>query len=110
MNNEEIEILDEDTQMIEVDDNESIETLDDFTEAPKVVEPKVQENSVISLDTLFQTNDDVIDVSLEKEKKDEKKQKKITRVQIGLIIFLVIFASLFYFFGYDLVEPYIKID
>lgn len=110
MNSEEIEVLDEDIQMIEEDNNESIETLDDFTEAPDVVEPKVQENSVIGLDTLFETNEDIIDVNLEREKKEEIKQKKITRVQIGLIIFLVVFASLFYFFGYDIVEPYIKVD
>ena len=86
---------------------EEIEVLDeDFVEAKNE-----SENNVIELNRLFNLNeDDVVDVYEEKKQKEERRQKIITKVQIGMIIFLILFASLFYFFGYDLVEPYIKID
>lgn len=97
-NEEEIEVLDEDfaEEKIEVLEESQIDSNDD--------------SHVIELNRILEPNEEVIDVYEEKIKKEEKKQKIITRVQIGLIIFLVVFASLFYFFGYDLVEPYIKID
>ena len=44
------------------------------------------------------------------KKEAEKKDKKIFKIQIGLIVALVLIASLVYFFGYDLLEPFIKID
>lgn len=86
--------------------NEEIEVLDeDFTttKAP---------GEVISLDRLFDTKEDeeVIDAYEEDQQLEKIKQAKITKIQIGLIVFLVIFASLVYFFGYDFVEPYIKAD
>ncbi len=86
---------------------EEIEVLDeDFVEAKNE-----SENNVIELNRLFNLNeDDVVDVYEEKKQKEERRQKIVTKVQIGMIIFLIVFASLFYFFGYDLVEPYIKID
>lgn len=92
---------------------EEIEVLEeDFEEEPvEVLEDKNNQNNIIELDRLFSLDDEeVVDVYEENKQKEEKKQKIVTRVQIGLIIFLVVFASLFYFFGYDLVEPYIKID
>lgn len=92
---------------------EEIEVLEeDFEEEPvEVLEDKNNQNNIIELDRLFSLDDEeVVDVYEENKQKEEKKQKIVTKVQIGLIIFLVVFASLFYFFGYDLVEPYIKID
>lgn len=67
--------------------------------------PKENEDNLVSLNELLS----------ESEVKEEPKEKKnhdklIERIQIGLIIFLIISASLVYFFGYDLLEPYIKID
>lgn len=38
------------------------------------------------------------------------KDKKIEKIQIGLILFLIFFASLIYFFGYDFLKPFIRID
>lgn len=97
-----------------------------------------EENNIIELSNIFKNNDDneedfeqdfemidindspnenenIIDLSsvindntIKKEKKSN--DKLIERIQIGLIIFLVISAVLIYFFGYDFLEPYIKID
>ncbi len=95
-----------------------------------------EESNIIELSNIFKNNDDneedfeqdfemidvsdspnenIIDISsaindntLKKEKKSN--DKLIERIQIGLIIFLVISAVLIYFFGYDFLEPYIKID
>ena len=105
---EEIEVLDEsfNEQPIKED---NIITLDSImaSSSENSTEPK----DVIDLNRLFDEDDeDVIDVYEEEQKLEEIKQKRITKIQIGLIIFLVVFASLFYFFGYDLVEPFIKID
>lgn len=96
-NEEEIEVLEEDFE------EEPIEILEDDNTKKK--------NNIIELDRLFSLdNEEVVDVYEENKQKEERKQKIVTRVQIGLIVFLVVFASLFYFFGYNLVEPYIKID
>ena len=38
------------------------------------------------------------------------KDKRTERIQIGLIIFLIVIASLVYFFGYDFLKPFIKVD
>lgn len=93
-----IEVLDE--------NEDEIEILDDF-------DSTIEKNKgeVISLDRLFDTKEDeiVVDAYEEDMKKDELRQQKITKIQIGLIIFLVVSATLFYFFGYNLVEPYINI-
>lgn len=85
---------------------EKIEVLDET--------PKSQTNytdEVISLDRLFNEDDEqVIDAYEEDQQLEKIRQQKITRIQLGLIIFLVVFASLVYFFGYNFLEPYIKID
>ena len=87
---------------------------EDFEEVtvPNVV--PLQDNNpqgdVIELDRLFDEDEEVIDVYEENLQKEEIRQKKITKIQIGLIIFLVISASLIYLFGYNLFEPFIKID
>ena len=70
----------------------------------------IKKEDVISLDSLFENEEEVIDVYEEKQALEKIKQKRITNIQIGLIIFLVVFATLVYFFGYDFVEPFIKID
>ena len=84
---------------------EEIEVLDeDFIEEKK-------EPDIIELDRLFSDEDEeVIDVYEENLKIEEARQRKITKIQIGLIIFLAVIASIVYFFGYDIVEPYIKIE
>ena len=86
--------------------DENIEVLDeDFIEINNGVD------NVIPLDRLFETsNEDIIDSYEEDKILENLKQKKITKIQIGLIVFLIVFASLVYFFGYDFVEPYINAD
>ena len=88
---------------------EEIEVLDEFT---PIKANSNDSNEVISLDRLFNNddNEEVIDAYEEDKQIERLKQQKITRIQIGLIVFLVVFASLVYFFGYDFLEPYIKID
>ena len=39
-----------------------------------------------------------------------KKKDKVLRVQIALIVVWVVLTALVYFFGYDLFEPFIKVD
>ncbi|MBQ9024025.1 MAG: hypothetical protein IJ105_02250 [Bacilli bacterium] len=88
--------------------NEEIEVLDeDFTKSESTNNSK----EIISLDRLFDnSNEEVIDAYEEDKKLEEIRQQKITKIQIGLIVFLIIFASLVYFFGYNFLEPFIKID
>ena len=86
---------------------EEIEVLDEFTP----VKTSNNSDEVISLDRLFNQDDqEVIDAYEEDRQIEKLRQQKITRIQLGLIVFLVIFASLVYFFGYNFFEPYIKID
>lgn len=57
----------------------------------------------------------MVDVSDNTEKKDESKRnnkKKKDKFMIGIyiaLIVLVVLGSLVYFFGYDLLKPYIKV-
>lgn len=102
INEEEIEVLDEDF---------SVEEIEVLEETQPVEQIENNNDNIIELDRIINLDDEeVIDVYEENQKKEEKNQKIITKVQIGLLIFLVVFGCLFYFFGYDLVEPYIKID
>lgn len=94
---EQIEILDED--FLETDSNKKTNLIKENSS-----------NQVISLDRLFNENEEVIDAYEDDKQKEELLQKKITKIQIGLIVFLIVFASLVYFFGYNFLEPYIKID
>lgn len=88
-----------------LENDEEIETLD-IDENPSNTE-----EDMIKIDRLFSVND-------EEDKKEEqlntekelKKEKKIEKIQLGLIIFLVVSATLVYFFGYNLVEPFIKLE
>ena len=101
--------------------NENIEVLEDKNENKNIVslnevinnndsKTENQNNEVIGLDRLFDEDEEVIDAYEDDLIQEEKRQKKITKIQIGLMIFLLVFASLVYFFGYNIFEPFIKID
>ena len=45
-----------------------------------------------------------------KKLKQIEHDKKIERIQVYLILFLVVVGSLVYFFGYDFLKPFIKVD
>ena len=90
---------------------EEIEVLeDDFNDVDNVKSDTTTEEHIIGLDSLFSQDEQVVDAYEDDLNKERLRQKKITKIQIGLIIFLVISASLIYFFGYDLIEPFIKIE
>lgn len=88
-----------------LENNEKIETLN-IDENPSNTE-----ENMIKIDRLFNVNDeeDKKEEQLNKEK-EAKKDRKIEKIQLGLIIFLVVSATLIYFFGYNLVEPFIKLE
>ena len=88
-----------------LENNEKIETLN-IDENPSNTE-----ENMIKIDRLFNVNDeeDKKEEQLNKEK-EAKKDRKIEKIQLGLIIFLVVSATLVYFFGYNLVEPFIKLE
>ena len=75
--------------------NENIVSLNDILDDSNV---KEDNSNIVPLDEIIN----------EKPKKDN--DKLIEKIQIGLIIFLIISATLIYFFGYNFFEPYIKID
>lgn len=83
-----IEDGNDDFEMIEIDD-----------------EPPKNNDDVIKLE-------DVIDQELLTKEPIKKRDydKIIEKIQFGLIIFLIVAGTLIYFFGYNLFEPYIKID
>ena len=61
----------------------------------EVINDSIKENqssSVIGLDRLFDENEEVIDAYEDDMIKEEQRQKKITKIQIGLLIFLAIFG------------------
>lgn len=121
--NEDIEVLD-----FEEANDEKIETLDENDNKSEVNKEingndilnkqqdekqnsKETEGTVIDINRLFDVDEKEEKIAEEEIKKEtEKKDKKIFKIQIGLIISLVLIASLVYFFGYNLFEPFIKID
>ena len=70
--------------------------------------------NIVSLNDILNssnTNDNIIPLNeIIGEKSKKNYDKLIEKIQIGLIIFLIVSATLVYFFGYDILEPYIKID
>lgn len=88
-----------------LENNEKIETLD-IDENPSNTE-----EDMIKIDRLFNVTEDEDrrEEQLNTEK-ETKKDKKIEKIQLGLIIFLVVSATLIYFFGYNLIEPLIKLE
>lgn len=121
--NEDIEVLDFEEAI-----DEKIETLDENDNKSEVNKEingndilnkqqdekqnsKETEGTVIDINRLFDVDEKEEKIAEEEIKKEtEKKDKKIFKIQIGLIIALVLIASLVYFFGYNLFEPFIKID
>lgn len=71
----------------------------------------MNENIVSLNDILNDSNNNIVPLNEIIDDKPKKNHDKlIEKIQIGLIIFLIISATLIYFFGYDFFEPYIKID
>lgn len=103
-----------------IDINSIMNKEDDFSPVNEIVkinpveENKMEEElnkpeeKVIGIDRLFEVEDDKFDK--EKKLKELKTDKLIERIQIGLILFLIVAGTLIYFFGYELFEPFIKID
>lgn len=109
-NDEEIETLDENDNKSEenkeINDNGILNKQQDEKQNSKETE-----GTVIDINRLFDVDEKEEKIAEEEIKKEaEKKDKKIFKIQIGLIVALVLIASLVYFFGYNLFEPFIKID
>ena len=109
-NYEEIETLDENDNKSEV--NKEINGNDILNkQQDEKQNSKETEGTVIDINRLFDVDEKEEKIAEEEIKKEtEKKDKKIFKIQIGLIVALVLIASLVYFFGYNLFEPFIKID
>lgn len=109
-NDEEIETLDENDNKSEV--NKEINGNDILNkQQDEKQNSKETEGTVIDINRLFDVDEKEEKIAEEEIKKEaEKKNKKIFKIQIGLIVALVLIASLVYFFGYNLFEPFIKID
>lgn len=117
--NEDIEVLDfeeandEEIETLDENDNKSEENkeINDNGILNKQQKSNETEGTVIDINRLFDVDEKEEKIAEEEIKKEaEKKDKKIFKIQIGLIVALVLIASLVYFFGYDLLEPFIKID
>mgnify|MGYP003289976086 FL=1 len=123
--NEDIEVLDfeeandEEIETLDENDNKSEENkeindngiLNKQQEQDEKQNSKETEGTVIDINRLFDVDEKEEKIAEEEIKKEsEKKDKKIFKIQIGLIVALVLIASLVYFFGYNLFEPFIKID
>lgn len=80
----------------------------DFVEVDE--KPNKVNGDTISLDRLFDNEEEVIDAYEDDKIKEKIKQKKITKIQIILIVLLLVLAFLVYFFGYDFFKQFIKID
>lgn len=109
-NDEEIETLDENDNKSEI--NKEINGNDILNkQQDEKQNSKETEGTVIDINRLFDVDEKEEKIAEEEIKKEtEKKDKKIFKIQIGLIVALVLIASLVYFFGYNLFEPFIKID
>lgn len=109
-NDEEIETLDENDNKSEV--NKEINGNDILNkQQDEKQNSKETEGTVIDINRLFDVDEKEEKIAEKEIKKEaEKKDKKIFKIQIGLIVALVLIASLVYFFGYNLFEPFIKID
>ena len=110
--NEEKKIND-DFEMIDFEEatDDNIETLDETSNNSEEIKGTIFDNdSTQNQDT----EGTVIDVNrlFDVHEKEEQiaEDNRILKIQVGLIVALVLIASLVYFFGYDLLEPFIKID
>ena len=103
------EKADENIETLDETNNDVIETIfdNDSTQSNN----QNNEGTVIDVNRLFDVNEKEEQIAEEEIKKEEnKKDNRILKIQVGLVIALVLIASLVYFFGYDLLEPFIKID
>ena len=103
------EKADENIETLDETNNDVIETIfdNDSTQSNN----QNNEGTVIDVNRLFDVNEKEEQIAEEEIKKEEnKKDNRILKIQVGLIVALVLIASLVYFFGYDLLEPFIKID
>ena len=115
--NEEKKIND-DFEMIDFEEatDDNIETLDETSNNSEEIKGTIFDNdstqnqdtegTVIDVNRLFDVHEKEEQIAEEETKKDNR----ILKIQVGLIVALVLIASLVYFFGYDLLEPFIKID
>lgn len=88
-----------------ISNKEEIETLDIDDN------PSITEENMIKIDRLFNIDEEEQEKNEKINDENEiKKDKKIEKIQIILILFLIVSATIVYFFGYDLLEPLIKID
>ena len=115
--------MNDDFEMLDFEEatDENIETLDENDNKNINVQGTIFDNNstqnqdtegtVIDVNRLFDVNEKEEQIAEEEIKKEEtKKDNRILKIQVGLIVALVLVASLVYFFGYDLLEPFIKID
>lgn len=106
-----IEVLDdnkikEDNSVQNFINNESISSIE--SEKKKIDN---NEDNIIDINRLFNINEKEEKIAEQEIKNEEKKKdNKILKIQIGLIVMLFLIATLVYFFGYNLLEPFIKID
>ena len=106
-----IEVLDdnkikEDNSVQNFINNESISSTE--SEKEKIDN---NEDNIIDINRLFNINEKEEKIAEQEIKNEEKKKdNKILKIQIGLIVMLFLIATLVYFFGYNLLEPFIKID
>ena len=100
--------IDDDFEQVNPSVNENVDIKN--IELTDIINDSINDDTIIGIDNLLVENEEVIDVYEEIEEKERHRQKIISRIQIGLILFLIVFAGLVYLFGYDFVEPYIKID
>ena len=121
--NEQIETLDveETEEVIEVlDDNKIKEdnSVQNFINNESISSTESEkekidnnEDNIIDINRLFNINEKEEKIAEQEIKNEEKKKdNKILKIQIGLIVMLFLIATLVYFFGYNLLEPFIKID
>lgn len=81
----------------------------DFTEVKEEDIPSIFENSNSSpMPSIFKTEENLSEEN--KKIKEVTYDKRIERIQLSLILILIVVGSLVYFFGYDLLKPFIPID
>ena len=115
--------MNDDFEMLDFEEatDENIETLDENDNKNINVQGTIFDNDSARNDnklqnqntegTVFDVHEKEEQIAEEEIKKEEtKKDNRILKIQVGLIVALVLIASLVYFFGYDLLEPFIKID
>ena len=105
------EASDENIETLDENDNNSQKMQSTFFNTDNTQQTQNTEGTIIDVNRLFDVHEKEEQIAEEEIKKEEnKKDNRILKIQVGLIVALVLIASLVYFFGYDLLEPFIKID